>query len=483
MIMPEEVTTKQVISQLGYEGEVYNIYDELAHTRIDNIQLQKGEKGDTGEQGPKGDKGDAFTYEDFTPEQLAALKGEKGDKGDTGPQGPAGEGSSVDLSNYVTNTALETELSPILSDIEQLKKDSSIVGDLITDNYVTMEIPKESVVLGYFVDGKTANSDLKQVTGLKYFGDEKLFNLPENTTLINPERYRAITTLSGTSSSTAKISTEVISIDLSHLKSKLTTLGFYNCSKLKTINWGNIDLSNVTDISSMFNGCSGLTSIDLTPLNTSNVANMYSMFYGCTGLTSIDLTPLNTSNVTSISNMFSSCKSLQSLDLSNFYTSKVTIMYYTFAGCSSLQSLDLSNFDTSKVTSMYCMFDRCSSLQSLDLSNFDTSKVTNMGIMLRGCSKLNRVLLPSITGSKTSLNFSNMFDSCSNLEYIDASKINITSYPTSSSYYQKMFYNCSKLNHIKCKQAFKDWCINNASSIRLPAAMKEGGTGTWEIVE
>ena len=34
----------------------------------------------------------------------------------------------------------------------------------------------------------------------------------------------------------------------------------------------------------------------------------------------------------------------------------------------------------------------------------------------------------------------------------------------------------------KCKQAFKDWCINNASSISLPATMQEGGTGTWEIV-
>lgn len=37
-----------------------------------------------------GPKGDPFTYEDFTPEQLATLKGEKGDKGDTGATGPAG---------------------------------------------------------------------------------------------------------------------------------------------------------------------------------------------------------------------------------------------------------------------------------------------------------------------------------------------------------------------------------------------------------
>ena len=56
----------------------------------------KGEKGDKGEQGlrglqgergvqgEKGDKGDAFTYADFTAEQLAALKGPKGDAGAPG---------------------------------------------------------------------------------------------------------------------------------------------------------------------------------------------------------------------------------------------------------------------------------------------------------------------------------------------------------------------------------------------------------------
>lgn len=51
----------------------------------------KGEKGDKGDTGPQGEKGDAFTYSDFTAEQLASLKGEKGDKGDTGAQGPKGD--------------------------------------------------------------------------------------------------------------------------------------------------------------------------------------------------------------------------------------------------------------------------------------------------------------------------------------------------------------------------------------------------------
>lgn len=65
---------------------------------VDDAGNMSWEKSDTEEApaptnitGPKGDKGDAFTYADFTAEQLAALKGEKGDTGETGPKGPQGE--------------------------------------------------------------------------------------------------------------------------------------------------------------------------------------------------------------------------------------------------------------------------------------------------------------------------------------------------------------------------------------------------------
>lgn len=54
-------------------------------------QGPKGDKGDPGEQGIQGPKGDAFTYDDFTPEQLEALRGPKGDPGQEGPRGPQGE--------------------------------------------------------------------------------------------------------------------------------------------------------------------------------------------------------------------------------------------------------------------------------------------------------------------------------------------------------------------------------------------------------
>ena len=59
--------------------EIFDIDGDLSFT---------GEDGKDGEQGPKGDP---FTYEDFTPEQLEALKGPKGDPGEQGPQGEPGK--------------------------------------------------------------------------------------------------------------------------------------------------------------------------------------------------------------------------------------------------------------------------------------------------------------------------------------------------------------------------------------------------------
>ena len=54
----------------------------------DGAPGKDGAKGDTGAQGPKGD---AFTYADFTAEQLEALRGPQGLQGEIGPAGPQGE--------------------------------------------------------------------------------------------------------------------------------------------------------------------------------------------------------------------------------------------------------------------------------------------------------------------------------------------------------------------------------------------------------
>ena len=59
----------------GDIGDAFT-YEDFTEEQLEAL---RGPQGDPGE---KGDIGDAFTYEDFTEEQLADLKGEKGDKGD-----------------------------------------------------------------------------------------------------------------------------------------------------------------------------------------------------------------------------------------------------------------------------------------------------------------------------------------------------------------------------------------------------------------
>ena len=60
---------------------------------------------------------------------------------------------------------------------------------------------------------------------------------------------------------------------------------FINCSSLTTI--PQLDTSNVTSMSYMFNGCSSLTTI--LQLDTSNVTNMNSMFNGCVKMTNLSI--------------------------------------------------------------------------------------------------------------------------------------------------------------------------------------------------
>ena len=302
--MPEEVTTKKVISQLGYEGEVYDIYDELAHTRIDNIQLQKGEKGDkgdagpqgpqgpqglqgiqgeTGPQGPKGDKGDAFTYEDFTPEQLAALKGEKGDKGDKGdqglqgpqgPQGPAGEGSSVDLSNYYNKTEIDTKFDEV-----------GTGGSITIDAVKQTNIPQDN-------------------TGLYFIYEE---DIPEGSFF-----FKIISSYNKISIMDKEY--DIIPLRYNYIIPDTNTLNnygnwkpyFYNY-KTNLIYWSlsaGFDTSKITDLGSMFSSCSSLQSLDLSNFDSSKVISMEYMFYSCKSLQSLDLSNFNTSNVTNMNGMF-----------------------------------------------------------------------------------------------------------------------------------------------------------------------------------
>lgn len=94
------VTTPQAairVIQSGYgEGDepsdpTPTEYEQLVNLANETKEIAQSVRTDADNGAFKGDKGDPFTYSDFTPEQLAALKGEKGDTGAQGPQGVKGD--------------------------------------------------------------------------------------------------------------------------------------------------------------------------------------------------------------------------------------------------------------------------------------------------------------------------------------------------------------------------------------------------------
>lgn len=167
-----------------------------------------------------------------------------------------------------------------------------------------------------------------------------------------------------------------------------------------------------TSTAYLFYGLSNITSLDLSNLDTSNVTVMTWMFNSCESLIEIKGSEnLVSSKVTTMERMFNYCISLSSLETSNWNTSNVSIMTGIFDGCKSLTSLDLSSFNTSKVKSMDSMFYGCESLtEIIGLDNFDTSSVTNMSYMFRNCSNLTSSI--TIMCADTTY-FRNMFTNCS----------------------------------------------------------------------
>lgn len=131
-LIPPFPTYEQWLDSLkGEKGDAFT-YSDFTAEQLEALKGPKGEdgvdgldgkaftyedftptqlEGLKGEPGNNGEKGDAFTYADFTPEQLEGLKGPKGDQGEPGPKGEDGvdgiDGVTQDATTIVL-TGLDT---------------------------------------------------------------------------------------------------------------------------------------------------------------------------------------------------------------------------------------------------------------------------------------------------------------------------------------------------------------------------------------
>ena len=219
---------------------------------------------------------------------------------------------------------------------------------------------------------------------------------------------------------------------------------FSDCTNLIDITGlDKLDMSNVENMSEMFERCQSLKELDLSSFNTTKVTDMNSMFYDCLSLTSLNLSNFDTSNVTNMAGMFLFCKKLPQINLSSFNTAKVTDMSYMFEGCQQLSQLDLSNFDTSQVINMTGMFNGCTNLSNLYLNNFNTENVQDMTVMFRNCTNLSNLDLSNFKTIRAK-NMYGMFKGCEKLTRLDLSNFDTSNVTDMAN----MFANCTKLKDL-----------------------------------
>ena len=166
-----------------------------------------------------------------------------------------------------------------------------------------------------------------------------------------------------------------------------------------------LDISNLNDMTYLFDSSSLLESIILTNKNKYNydsnesLINMSYIFSNCSSLNLIDLSSFDSSHVIDMSHSFENCNYLGDLDLSNLNTSLVTDMSYMFHSCSFLYNL-IINFDTKNAIYMNNMFDGCENLIEVNLDSFDTSNVINMSSLFNKCQSLLNISLQNFNTKK-----------------------------------------------------------------------------------
>lgn len=225
--------------------------------------------------------------------------------------------------------------------------------------------------------------------------------------------------------------------------SSITSFKFID--RLTTIDFSDIDMSNITNMASSFEGIP--SDFEIIGLDTSNVTNMYRMFYGCSNLTSIP-----------------------ALDMS-----KVSTAHYMFYGCSKLK--EIPELDTSLVSSFSNMFSGCKTITKIPLLN--TSNSTNFNNAFRYC--INLTTIPDIDLSSAS-DIGYMFYECNNLEKIpkfDTARLSVVEFA---------FYGCETITEIpplntENVTSFRDTFSRCTSITSIPELNTSNATSMYDTFQ
>ncbi|VAW56208.1 Chitinase [hydrothermal vent metagenome] len=152
-------------------------------------------------------------------------------------------------------------------------------------------------------------------------------------------------------------------------------------------NIGGWNVSSVTDMSFMFSGASAFNQ-NIGDWSVSSVTNMSSMFNEASAFNqNISTWAKKVSSVTNMFGMFRNASAFNQ-DISKWNVASVKNMGSMFFGASTFNQ-DIGGWTVSSVTNMVHMFDGASAFNQ-DISKWDVSSVTNMNRMFREASAFNQ---------------------------------------------------------------------------------------------
>ena len=201
------------------------------------------------------------------------------------------------------------------------------------------------------------------------------------------------------------------------------------------------DLSNTTNLNSLFADSSKLTTITgIDTWDTSNVTNFGFMLQNVSSIQSINLDNLDFSGVTSrngIQFMLQNMGNLKTLSTKKWVLpAEADDLFNRLGGIGSVTTIDVTDWDTSKTTNLSNLFRySAGSLQTITgLDSVDMSTITNIDSMFEGLSNLQEIKLFAINKEKIT-SISNLFQNVSNLKKVDLSNMDLSGLTSISGFF------------------------------------------------
>ena len=133
--------------------------------------------------------------------------------------------------------------------------------------------------------------------------------------------------------------------------SQLTDMQKFFSDGGKNLIADDIDVSNVTNMNSLFQNVSYTTTVSMKNWDVRNVTDMGLLVQGCPKLVKINLTGwLTSSKLKNIRNIFSNCNELTQIKgIENWDVSGVNNMYYAFSDLGEITDINISGWDFSSL--------------------------------------------------------------------------------------------------------------------------------------